>query len=70
MIVANIQSQWESAALNQLEFSLLSLISGSDSSSLQADEARMKRTREDWGPFIAHLLRLHAERGDVGEILV
>ena len=30
---------------------------------------RMRRVREDWGPMMATLLRLHAEKGDVAKKL-
>ncbi|EHY58409.1 hypothetical protein HRR83_007226 [Exophiala dermatitidis] len=69
MVLPELQAQWESAASGALEFSLLALTAMTDSSSVDKDRAKMERAREDWGPLIAHLLRLHAERGDLREAL-
>jgi hypothetical protein len=55
----------ESAEANQLEFSLLSLTTRTVESAETAEAEIMRRTREDWGPFIAHMVNLHAQKGDL-----
>lgn len=62
--LADLQSQWESAEANQLEFSLLSLTARTEDVAVGEDEKMMK-TRENWGPFIAHMIKLHSEKGDL-----
>ena len=69
MVLPDLQSQWESASTGALEFSLLSLTAMTNSSSLDDDAARMVRAREDWGPFIAQMVRTHAEKGSLKEML-
>lgn len=69
MVLPELQATWESVSSSTLEFSLLSLTAMIDSSSLEADEEKMTRIREDWGPFIAQMVRLHAEKGDLKEKL-
>lgn len=69
MVLPELQATWESASSTTLEFSLLSLTAMTDSSHLVADEEKMARTREDWGPFIAQMIRLHAEKGDLKDKL-
>lgn len=69
MVLPELQATWESASSSTLEFSLLSLTAMTDFSSLEADEEKMARMREDWGPFIAQMVRLHAEKGDLKEKL-
>ncbi|KIX01136.1 uncharacterized protein Z518_10202 [Rhinocladiella mackenziei CBS 650.93] len=65
LVLPELQAQWETASTTALEFSLLSLTVMTDSSSLEADRIKMERVREDWGPFIAQMVRLHAEKGDL-----
>ena len=65
MVLPELQSTWESASSTSLEFSLLSLTALGESSSQKEDEEKMARVREDWGPFIAHMVRHHAEQGDL-----
>ncbi|EXJ95684.1 hypothetical protein A1O1_00807 [Capronia coronata CBS 617.96] len=69
MVLPELQAQWETAATSALEFSLLALTAMTDSSSLEEDRVKMERAREDWGPFIAHLVRLHAEKDTLREEL-
>ena len=69
MVLPELQSQWESATNSALEFSLLSLTAMTDSSGLESDAARMMRAREDWGPFIAQMVKIHAEKGSLREML-
>lgn len=69
MVLPELQAQWESAAGTAMEFSLLALTAMTDSSSLEVDRVKMERAREDWGPFIAQLVRLHAEKGSLQEEL-
>ena len=68
--VADLQKQWESAAANALEFSLLSLTPRSDFSSTDEEDEKMKRAREDWGPFLAYMVGLHSEKGNIKQMTV
>jgi hypothetical protein len=63
-IIDGLQSQWESAEANQLEFSLLSLTARTEDVETGEDEKMMK-TREDWGPWVAHMVQMHASKGDL-----
>jgi len=65
MVLPALQAQWQTAAANALEFSLLSLTTTTDASSLEADRVEMERVREDWSPFIAQMVRIHAEKGSL-----
>ncbi|KAK5049372.1 hypothetical protein LTR84_004301 [Exophiala bonariae] len=65
MVLPELQATWESASNTSMEFSLLSLTVRTESSTMKADEEKMARVREDWGPFIAHMVKLHAEKGDL-----
>ncbi|KAK5072780.1 hypothetical protein LTR64_000813 [Lithohypha guttulata] len=54
--------------------SLMSLTRTSDRGTsteqqIQARKLESERRQEDWAPFIEHVLRLHAERGDLQEML-
>ncbi len=69
MVLPELQAQWESASTNDLEFSLLSLTALKDTLGLEADREKMERAREDWGPFIAEVVRIHAEKGNLKELL-
>lgn len=69
MVLPVLQAQWETAATNALEFSLLSLTAKADTLSLGVDMDKMERTREDWGPFLAQMVRLHANKGSLREML-
>jgi hypothetical protein len=63
-IISGLQSQWESAEANQLEFSLLSLTARTEAAATGEDE-KMLKTREDWGPLLAHMVQMHASKGDL-----
>lgn len=52
-----------------MEFSLLSLTAKSDAASLEEAE-RMRRTRENWGPFVAQMVQLHAQKGDLKSMML
>jgi len=70
MVLPELSATWESASSRTLEFSLLSLTASTDSEQhAVADEQKITRMREDWGPFIAQLVRIHAEIGDLKEKL-
>ncbi|RVX74903.1 hypothetical protein B0A52_01180 [Exophiala mesophila] len=69
MTLPVLQATWENATSKATEFSLLSLTSATASSDVEADRLKMGRAREDWGPFLAHLMRLHADKGDLKELL-
>jgi len=68
MVVPDLQMQWEGASQSELEFSLLSLVSSAEDGAEKGKERaedleKAIRLREDWGPLIAGLVKLHAERG-------
>jgi hypothetical protein len=63
-ILPDISAQWQSAEADELEFSLLSLTATSEPVGHEEIE-KMRRTREDWGPFIAHMIELHSQKGDL-----
>ena len=69
VVLPEIQTQLESATDYALEYSLLSLTAVTDTSSLEEDQVRMQRVREDWGPFLAKLLKIHAEKGTLRNVL-
>ena len=72
IVIPDLQMQWQGAAENELEFSLLSLVSseGGDTEHDDRENAeKARRLREDWGPLIAGLVRLHAEKGTLEENL-
>ncbi|KAJ9644839.1 hypothetical protein H2204_001301 [Knufia peltigerae] len=69
MVLPELQAQWESASTNDLEFSLLSLTKMKDASSMGQDQQKMDRLREDWGPFFAQIIRTHAEKGTLKDLL-
>ena len=69
MVVPILEAQFNAAAMNELEFSLLSVVLTTPDAADEKDHERMRRVREDWGPMMATLLRLHAEKGDVAKKL-
>ncbi|KIW14970.1 hypothetical protein PV08_07757 [Exophiala spinifera] len=69
MVLPELQAQWESASTNDLEFSLLSLTKMKDPSFLEEDQKKMDRVREDWEPFFAQLIKTHAEKGTLKDLL-
>ncbi|ETI25273.1 hypothetical protein G647_04648 [Cladophialophora carrionii CBS 160.54] len=70
VVLPELQAQLESATTYALEYSLLSLTAMTNATSLEADKAKMGRTREDWGPFLAQLVKIHAEKGTLKTALV
>lgn len=58
MAASELTAQWASAAANNIEFSLLSLVKGEMDA---ADVGRANRLREDWGPALAEVVRIFAE---------
>ncbi|KIW69380.1 hypothetical protein PV04_05260 [Phialophora macrospora] len=63
VVLPELQGQLESATTYALEYSLLSLTAMTQATSLEADKAKMDRMREDWGPFLAQLVKIHADNG-------
>lgn len=68
-IVGDLQEVLEGSEANEMEFSLLSLDHEPGSTKANLNEAEAARMREDWSPFITHMLRLHAEKGDLQDLL-
>ena len=60
---------WEKAAVSKFEVSLLSLIERTDFMKVPAEMQQMEEAREDWGPFITTVHKIHAKKGDLKEIL-
>jgi hypothetical protein len=72
MVIADLQMQWQGASQSQLEFSLLSLVSreGEGAEDDKAEDLeKATRLREDWGPLISGLIKMHAEKGTLEENL-
>jgi ubiquitin carboxyl-terminal hydrolase L5 len=69
VVLPELQAELESATSCALEYSLLSLTVTDDSSSLDAHKVKMDRTRENWGPFLAQMMKVHAEKGTLREAL-
>lgn len=69
MVVPVLEAQFNAAAMNELEFSLLSVVLTSPDAADEKDSERMRRVREDWGPMMATLVRIHAEMGDIASKL-
>ena len=68
MVIPDLQMQWQGASQSEIEFSLLSLVSsatgGAEEEKEKAEEMeKATRMREDWGPLVAGLVKLHAEKG-------
>lgn len=64
MAVAELSAQWQSAAENEIEFSLLSLVAATEDEEGRMEEnVQAGRMREDWGPALAELVREAAESG-------
>jgi hypothetical protein len=62
----------DGAPQEELGFSLLSLVSsvGEGAASDEAEDLqKATRLREDWGPLIAGLVKMHAEKGTLQENL-
>jgi hypothetical protein len=72
IVVPDLQMQMDGASQGELGFSLLSLVSseGEGAASERAEDLeKATRLREDWGPLIAGLIKLHAEKGTLEENL-
>jgi hypothetical protein len=69
MVVPVLEAQFNAAAMNELEFSLLSVVLTEPGMGDEKDEERTRRVREDWGPMMATMVRIHAEKGDLKEKL-
>ena len=73
MVIPDLQMQWQGASQSELEFSLLSLVSSASEEGAETemteDLEKATRLREDWGPLIAGLVKLHAEKGTLEESL-
>lgn len=65
MVVPVLEAQFNAAAMNELEFSLLSVVLTTPDAVDEKDYERMRRVREDWSLFMATMVRLHAEKGDI-----
>lgn len=65
MVVPVLEAQFNAAAMNELEFSLLSVVLTDPEVEDEKDCERMRKVREDWGPLMATLVGIHAEKGDV-----
>jgi hypothetical protein len=65
MVVPVLEAQFNGIAMNELEFSLLSVVLTSPDAADEKDYERMRRVREDWGPMMATIVQLHAEKGDL-----
>lgn len=71
-VIPDLQMQWEGASQSELEFSLLSLVSSEGEGAAREkaeDLEKAARLREDWGPLIAGLIKMHAEKGTLEENL-
>ena len=73
MVIPDLQMQWQGASQSELEFSLLSLVSSASEEGAETEKAedleKATRLREDWGPLVAGLVKLHAEKGTLEENL-
>ncbi len=69
MVLPELQAQLENAGDGAMEFSLLALTATTDASDHDANREKMARMREDWGPFISQLVRIHAENGTLKDAL-
>jgi hypothetical protein len=71
VVVSDVQKKMKAAPL-ELGFSTLSLVSSErDGAAMEEAEDLEKATRlrEDWGPLIAGLIKMHAEKGTLEENL-
>ncbi|RMZ85487.1 hypothetical protein DV737_g722, partial [Chaetothyriales sp. CBS 132003] len=68
-VLAEVMKMRETAAVNQFEVSLLSLVERVDDSGLGAEVEQMEQARQDWGPLLTTLLKLHSQRGDLKELM-
>ncbi|RMZ89056.1 hypothetical protein DV736_g3693, partial [Chaetothyriales sp. CBS 134916] len=68
-VLAEVMKMRETAAVNQFEVSLLSLVERVDDSGVGAEVKQMEEARQDWGPLLTTLLKLHSQRGDLKEVM-
>ena len=68
-VSTDIKRQLEAEEVNQMEFSVMRLVPTSGPSVASLHEDQMKRQREDWAPFLQHLVLLHASKGDLRDRL-
>ena len=59
----------EDPEASAMEFSCLSVAHEMQQNISNFEETRIQRMKEDWSPFIAHMLELHAEKGDIESLL-
>jgi hypothetical protein len=72
VVVSDVKKQMKAAPQGELGFSTLSLVSSEreEAAVEQAEDLeKANRLREDWGPLIAGLIKMHAERGTLEENL-
>ena len=69
-VLPELQAQLESAAVNDMEYSLLALTAMRDSWGVEADRVKMDRARENWGPFLSHMVKLHAHKGTLKQMIL
>ena len=67
--IGDLQTQMHSASSSEHEFSLLSLVRRKEHADSSAEAEDMRLAREDWGPFISHMIRLHAGKGNIKEMM-
>ena len=70
LVSAIMMQQIEDAILANYDVSLMK-VTKTNVTPVQEEAARPERERkqEDWAPFIEHMLRLHAEKGDLAQKL-
>lgn len=71
---ADIFQQMSAAAASGFEFSLMAIVKTLPLAGLPQPEKaaqldQRQRMREDWAPFIEHMIRLHADKGDLAQML-
>lgn len=66
--VDDLRSLTQAAGADGFEFSLLSLVRKTEDA-VVGNDGEMEHAREDWGPFLAHMIKLHAEKGDIKELM-
>jgi ubiquitin carboxyl-terminal hydrolase L5 len=69
VVLPELQAQLESSTEYALQYSLLSLTATNNSTSVEVDQLKMDKAREDWGPFLAQLVKIHAANGTLKPLL-
>jgi ubiquitin carboxyl-terminal hydrolase L5 len=71
--ISDLQQMMSEATADGFEFSLMALTKRTqddfDANVVAQEAETMRRAREDWGPFIAHMINLHSEKGDLKEMI-